>query len=787
MARTRHNDNPVSLFPFLAVLMCTMGALIFLLIVVSKSIKEDAIAAAKRPAKPVEQNEPTTPKPPATIPVPYHHEVEIPLASLGNAARFPVEQQPVPNVVEMPKGPTFQEIQSQLAEFTKQQQQLESQLDRQRFKMQQLQAEIDRATAEAVKIKNKAQQVDGEFQVALARVQSAKLALATASDDRKRLVQLINESEELADLKKLDNAKASSEFVIVPYDGATGTTRRPIILDCTDDAIRLVGEDISLTPAQLVGYTPITNPLKSGVRELIRFWATWNSVQENPGKEPVPYVMLIVRPSGTVAFYVARKYLQALGADFGYELVEEDFKFTSEKSPDRAVELCRAAILDTLRKKRTDGGRQATSFLESLESDARQQRVRTANIGNGGRAPQGTRGKKGAGGSFDDLTDSGKSMQRWDSREFAKRGTRASQSFFGSDDFKNRQADSSTNSSRQPPNSALSGNGNPRGLPNGSPSGGEIGGQRNARSNADRTANISEFLNRSRNQGRKIEEKLNGRSNDAGSDSNDFNRGPSDPGGERIGSNAGRGADESPQPRLLDRDLIDGQRPLQQRSKSNKVGARSPSQPSIEDRSPFEPINDSSTGFNGQTQSDRTQVSDQKSASSSSNSSNQANAQRNQTGAQGRTSANSNATGNSAMSPSSNAQKPERSAVQSSVQINRSPNRNLHRFKRQWGIQNPNGTIALEKTMQVRLSDKRVVIGGRLQIRITEERLPAQIVEWTIEAIDRVARDWGRPPTRFYWSPAVKLVVEPGGDLMLERMSRTLRQYGVSVEAVYAK
>ncbi|MCH2588840.1 MAG: putative porin, partial [Planctomycetales bacterium] len=48
---TRRAGNPVSLFPFLAVLVCAMGALIFLLLVVTRQIRAEVRAEAIRDAR----------------------------------------------------------------------------------------------------------------------------------------------------------------------------------------------------------------------------------------------------------------------------------------------------------------------------------------------------------------------------------------------------------------------------------------------------------------------------------------------------------------------------------------------------------------------------------------------------------------------------------------------------------------------------------------------------------------------------------------------------------------
>jgi hypothetical protein len=58
-----------------------------------------------------------------------------------------------------------------------------------------------------------------------------------------------------------------------------------------------------------------------------------------------------VRPEGTIAFYVARLYLQALNLPFGYELVGSDQEFTWPQTDPRLVQTCRQAIDEVLRER----------------------------------------------------------------------------------------------------------------------------------------------------------------------------------------------------------------------------------------------------------------------------------------------------------------------------------------------------------------------------------------------------------------------------------------------------
>ena len=108
-------------------------------------------------------------------------------------------------------------------------------------------------------------------------------------------------------------------------------------------------------------------------------------------------------------------------------------------------------------------------------------------------------------------------------------------------------------------------------------------------------------------------------------------------------------------------------------------------------------------------------------------------------------------------------------------------------IRRQWGIRNPAGTIALEKPITIRIDREKVIIDRKFKITRTVNRSPSQISEWTLLAIDRVANEWGVPPKRFYWVPAVTLIIEPGGELMREPLDDRLKRNGVSVETEFVE
>ena len=48
-ARVHEVSSPISLFPFIGILLCTMGALLVILVVVSKSAKDSAVREGNSP------------------------------------------------------------------------------------------------------------------------------------------------------------------------------------------------------------------------------------------------------------------------------------------------------------------------------------------------------------------------------------------------------------------------------------------------------------------------------------------------------------------------------------------------------------------------------------------------------------------------------------------------------------------------------------------------------------------------------------------------------------------
>lgn len=122
------------------------------------------------------------------------------------------------------------------------------------------------------------------------------------------------------ELETLRRKQGRRYYSIVPYTGPYGTNRWPIYLECRRDAIILQPEGISFTPEDFDEDMGPGNPLDVALRAVREYWVKHNL----GGGEPYP--LLLVRPSGIAAYYVARAALEPWGGQFGYELIGEEWE-----------------------------------------------------------------------------------------------------------------------------------------------------------------------------------------------------------------------------------------------------------------------------------------------------------------------------------------------------------------------------------------------------------------------------------------------------------------------------
>ena len=292
-SRARDRDAAgVSLFPFLAVLISTMGALILLLVVFAWQARLQAAQATEAQNSEVAQQK---------------KDLE---RALGMAAW-------------------------EKDEVKKSRDKTEVQLTQARLALGHIEDHARRLAKEYARFEAAWTELDryeteGDQQQERQRVQLAKLE-SEIGQARHKLDQARNEIE----LRK-------RSYAVVPYEGANGTRRRPFYIECRSDSVVLQPEGIVLTANDFVGPVGPGNPLEVALRAMREYIQHVETGQG--GKQPAePYPLLLVRPSGIEAYSHARAAMASWGSDFGYELIEDDWQIEFDQpDPEMARQVAEA-------------------------------------------------------------------------------------------------------------------------------------------------------------------------------------------------------------------------------------------------------------------------------------------------------------------------------------------------------------------------------------------------------------------------------------------------------------
>jgi hypothetical protein len=278
----------ISLFPFLAVLICTMGALVPLMLVISRTARLQAEAAAIAKAN-QQGSELQT----------QREDVQWRITQLQKS-RARTELQMADARLELGHIEDHsRRLRDQLAQYEKTIGDLETSEQGDQRQLAQSQAELDRVRT----------QINGAQQ-------------------------------ELAQTQR-DAVGRSRCYAVVPYEGPNQTRRRPIYLECREDAVVLQPEGIELGEADFDGPLGPGNPLAATLRAAREYMLAQRDFDPQAGE---PYPMLLVRPEGISAYYAARAAMKSWGFDFGYELVDDGWKLAYPPPDPRLAETVRQVV-----------------------------------------------------------------------------------------------------------------------------------------------------------------------------------------------------------------------------------------------------------------------------------------------------------------------------------------------------------------------------------------------------------------------------------------------------------
>ncbi len=281
--RRRRQKLEVSTFPFLAVLLCTMGSLILVLLVIDRKGKAGARAKAMQAA------------------ILRAREDESVLAA-------------------------------RQAEWERRREALRSALE----------DEVDKVRDEASGIQQKAGDVQLSMQTTelhlhelTQRVVNERAALTVAEKDllarRSELAANDQQSEATkaqlrkmsADLDALERTvhdlktarrRQQDTYSLIPYRGKHGDNRKPVYVECSRRGLVFFPDQQTLEGDDLA-------PMD--IRQLVQRRLAQKRAAAS--KDDAPYLLMLLRPSGIANYYRTIGALVGLNIDFGYELVDEDW------------------------------------------------------------------------------------------------------------------------------------------------------------------------------------------------------------------------------------------------------------------------------------------------------------------------------------------------------------------------------------------------------------------------------------------------------------------------------
>lgn len=344
MSRHRSTHPAIQLFPFLAVLVSVMGALIFLLLITSKRIPQVAVARARAAQARVAVTPTENVGPILSIPelasAPTDDELpEMPLVDLAEEGPSPAE------LCEQERDAAREAERLSLIDQWRQRiKTLQSERDQFQLNVQQQQLLTTAAERQQLKMLGELQELERKLGSLTGKITAGSMHSGHSDRERiqleQRILGLRRQLKMTADQQRADAGKYS----IVPFDGKSGTTRRPLLVECTDTGFRFVPEDVFISAADIEGFTERQNPLLAGAVALTQYWNQVNQQQGGATPDTQPYVLLIVRPSGTLGYYVSVRLLAALKQQHGYELIAEDVQLNWPKVDVGAQAACRAAV-----------------------------------------------------------------------------------------------------------------------------------------------------------------------------------------------------------------------------------------------------------------------------------------------------------------------------------------------------------------------------------------------------------------------------------------------------------
>lgn len=286
---TSDSGNTVSLFPFLAVLLCTMGALLVLLVVLAQRAGERAVAerSAEKSVLQVEvQEEIETPEEPPQEP------------ALDQTEREKLKEQ-------------LEETLAAAKALKAKREQAEQRLRDEQDKLTHLEEHTRRLEHEVAQLSVAAEQLEATENDQVVNQQQAEQEL-------QRLKDLIDDKQQQIDQLQ-EELKGKKTYAIVPFLGKDGVETPRIYLECCAEGVKTQPEGLLFDEDDFRAPGWAGNPLAQVVR------ATQQHIhakaQDAGVSQSYALPLIIVRPAGIEALQNAQIALESAEIPYGFDYV----------------------------------------------------------------------------------------------------------------------------------------------------------------------------------------------------------------------------------------------------------------------------------------------------------------------------------------------------------------------------------------------------------------------------------------------------------------------------------
>ena len=285
---TRDNSSSVGLFPFLAVLLCTMGALLVLLVVLAQRA--------------------------------------------GQRVADEYRKSPTAEPESQPDAAATDELVRQLDEVRQYQQKLKELREQGESRLQDEQQRLSHLEEHTRRMEHELAQLSLASQQLEATEKNQSVDQEQAEREAERLRQLIVDTEkQLEELR--EQASGKHAYAVVPYKGKNGTYRKPIYIECSAKGIVLQPEGLRFKQSDFAALSWPGNPLAAALRAT-REHLIAKAARAGEPEPPDPYPLILVRPDGITPYVVARRAITSWDSDYGYEFIDGDWKLDFPELPD---------------------------------------------------------------------------------------------------------------------------------------------------------------------------------------------------------------------------------------------------------------------------------------------------------------------------------------------------------------------------------------------------------------------------------------------------------------------